>query len=77
MSEPTDSERVEKAVEHLGEFFDTVQIFVSRHGCDGTTGIAIGRGNYYARVRQAQEWSEKETEGARIDVRKFRDNADE
>lgn len=53
-----DFERVKKAVEDLGEFFDTVQIFTTRHleGDKGTVSYRFGGGNWHARYGQVREW---------------------
>ena len=50
---------VDAAVESLGEHFDTVQIFVTRHEPtteDGTIAFRSGAGNWYARYGQIREW---------------------
>lgn len=54
----TDEERLEKAVETLGEFFDTVQVFVSRHDTETncTYKVECGSGNLLARMYQAEVW---------------------
>ncbi len=53
-----------EALETLYEFYDTVQIFVSKHSDsekDETFGHAVGRGNTFARLAQAKLWvDEKE-----------------
>ena len=48
------------ALESLVEFYDTVQIFVTKHGGSDemTIGTTIGRGNIFARVEQVRLWSE-------------------
>lgn len=59
---------VDQAVERLGEHFDTVQIFVTRHDQgeeDGTVSCIKGSGNYYARLGLVNEWLTKEDEKTR------------
>lgn len=54
-----DLERVQKAAQALGEHFDTVQIFVTRHesfSSDGTHHIARGLGNWFGRYGQVRDW---------------------
>lgn len=61
MSRETDLQLVQKAVDDLGEHFDTVQIFVTRYeGGDGTTNINLGTGNWFARFGHVSEWLLKE-----------------
>lgn len=66
---------VKKCVEQMGEHFDTVQVFVTRHPNDrvGTFGRAWASGNWYARVEQARLWvkngEEQDMEETRIRVR--------
>lgn len=48
-----------KAVDGLGEHFDTVQVFVTRHEAgtaDGTKHISMGSGNWFARFGQIKVW---------------------
>jgi hypothetical protein len=54
----TDEERVEAAVACLAEFFDTVQVFTSKHvpGQDVTYKISCGCGNMLARMYQTETW---------------------
>lgn len=64
MKEDDDQElkRVNDACDVLIEHFDTVQIFVTRvaaeEGC-GTVNIAVGRGNWFARVGHVHDWKVK------------------
>jgi len=54
-----DVELVDAFVEKLGEHFDCVQIFCSRHmpaELDGTITINRGAGNWCARFGQVREW---------------------
>lgn len=67
-----DMERLKKCVEALGEHFDAVQIFASRHEPtieDGTVRINIGIGNWYTRYGQVMEWVTEQDERAREKVR--------
>ncbi len=62
-----DYARVEKAVESLGEHFDSVQIFVTLHEPTkgGTIAICNGSGNWHARYGQVRGWVIREDEGFR------------
>lgn len=70
MSEQKDEDldRVKRACETLGEHFDTVQIFVTRHEPgieDGTINITWSEGNWFARYGQVREWLVKAEERTR------------
>lgn len=75
MSEETQDaeiEMVQKHVTELGEFWDNVSIFVSKHeeGTDrGTVTVNLGSGNYYARIGHVKDWIIKEDEETRIHQR--------
>lgn len=72
-SEDKDVERLKAATASLGEHFDSVQIFCTRHESgemDGTLKVKDGAGNWYARYGQIQEWLLIEEERARIQIRK-------
>lgn len=74
--ENKDIERVKKAVETLSEFFDTCQIFCTRHESgemDGTVNVKQGVGNWFARYGQVKEWVLIEEEVSRSKVRKDND----
>lgn len=66
--EPDSSEAADMAVlkshaAQLGEHFDTVQIFVTRHDPskdDGTVSAFEGTGNWFARYGQVRNWLLKE-----------------
>ena len=50
---------VKKACQELGEHFDSVQIFVSRHEQgieDGTLDASWGVGNFFSRYGQIKFW---------------------
>jgi len=54
-----DNELLRSAIDKLGEHFDSVQIFVTKHlGTEsgGTHSKAVGVGNWYARYGQVVEW---------------------
>lgn len=61
---------VQKHIDALKECFDTVQIFVTRHESDneGTLQIGKGRGNYFARYGQIEQWLLKEKETIHKDI---------
>ena len=67
-----DLDRMKKAARELGEFFDCVQIFCSRHDAtkdDLTTSFHTGRGNFFARQSQVREWVIKKDEEAKCGAR--------
>lgn len=68
-----DIELCRRAAEQLGEYFDSVQIFVTRHMpegvTDGTRYVAWGSGNWFTRYGQVSHWVEREKEDAREGVR--------
>lgn len=74
MSERNDDlDRVKAACESLGEHFDSVQIFVTKHEPeveDGTVNIAWSVGNWFTRYGQVREWLIKAEERTRAFVRK-------
>ena len=68
---PNDGDRVDAALKELGEHFDSVMIFTTRHESTeaGTHTVAKGVGNWYARFGQVVEWVDKENEIARAEAR--------
>lgn len=67
-----DINRVKQACISLGDHFDSVQIFVSRHeeGEEhGTVNINFGSGNWFTRRGQIMEWVIKQDETARLEIR--------
>lgn len=67
-----DLDRVKAACELLGEHFDSVQIFVTRHEPaveDGTINISWSAGNWFTRYGQVREWLIKADERTRAHVR--------
>lgn len=63
---------VRKCLNELGEHYDTVQIFATRHeaGKDGTVNVQLGVGNWFARYGQIITWVVKADETHRIDAQK-------
>lgn len=67
----TNDERMEivnRHVKELGEFFDTVQIFVTVYQPEDeleTHTLTDGTGNWYARCGQVAEWQEMNMERIR------------
>jgi len=64
---------VRKHCNELGEHFEAVSIFCSRHdqgGEHGTVHINLGVGNYFARIGHIKDYIIKEDEGTRINQRK-------
>lgn len=67
-------ELVRKAVQQLGDHFETVQVFVSRHDpaiLEGTRTINLGAGNWFTRYGQIKDWIIKTDEGIRMDAQKW------
>jgi hypothetical protein len=63
-----DIQRVREAIVTLGEHFDTVQVFVTRHEAgesDGTEHIGLGAGNFFARYGQIHQWMAANDQEAR------------
>lgn len=68
VKEKADLDLVEKHVKQLGEFFDSVQIFTTRHEQgekDGTINIALGCGNWFSRYGQVRDYLVKQDERTR------------
>jgi len=73
-----DLKLLEDAAKKLGEHFDSVQIFATRHEPtieDGTITVSYGVGNWFARYGQIKEWLIKSDERTRQAVRD--ENSDE
>lgn len=71
--------RLTRHVNELGEHFDTVQIFVTRHEpgvCDGTLEVNHGCGNFYARESQIRAWVIRQEEQVRIKARRDQEGGD-
>ncbi len=60
MSEEHDKRIIEKAVEQLGEHFDSVQVFVTKFEPNGgeqaTIELFSGSGNWLTRYGQVKDW---------------------
>lgn len=70
--ETNDVKLVRKHTEELGEYFDSVQIFCTRHESGekhGTVRLSLGNGNWFARYGQVIEWVKREEEQSRITAR--------
>lgn len=67
-----DIEMVQRCLTSLGEHFDTVQIFVTRHEAGvtdgGTVAISMGCGNNFAREGQVRNWLIKNETIARNEI---------
>lgn len=64
-----DMKQIQTHISALGEFFDTVQIFVTRVEGENTVNAHAGSGNWFARAGQIKEWVVKQDEIARTEVR--------
>lgn len=66
-----DLARIDKALQTLSEFFDTVQIHATRY--DSASGqtcrIDKGTGNWFARYGQIKAWVVREDESFRVETR--------
>ena len=62
--------RIKKCCADLGEYFDAVEIFATRHEEDGTVNVNWGSGNWFARYGQIRAWIVKEEEADRERIRK-------
>lgn len=68
-----DIELVREHLNKLGEHYDSVQIFCTRHEPateGGTITVQMGTGSWYARYGHVQEWLIKQNERARLNERK-------
>ncbi len=72
MTDDPDMQLLDKAIESLGEHFETVQIFCTRNSDDnnGTINAARGTGNWLARFGQVRLWIVGEEERTRSQMRK-------
>lgn len=65
-----DEKRVRKAIDDLMEFYDSCQVFVTRHDqatLDGTLTMSMGQGNWFARYGQIRTWVIRQDEKSRQD----------
>lgn len=68
-----DLEILKRHCQGLGEHFETVQIFVSRHmpaELDGTRSMNYGSGNWFARYGQVSLWMTQSKEREREHIRR-------
>lgn len=74
-----DSERLQKAIDTLGEFYDAVQIFANRHEPEhgGTIFSSRGVGNWYSRYGQVKTWIISEEERTKEDLRRSMEEEEE
>jgi hypothetical protein len=57
---------LQEALSGLTEYFDTVQIFVTKHvdtNEEMTKALTIGAGNIFARIEQVKIWATKQEDG--------------
>lgn len=75
MAGEADLEMLQKHVEQLGEHFDSVQIFCTRHEPpDGTVNVSYGSGNWFARFGHVSDWLTKSSERTKEYVRREEDD---
>ena len=67
--EERDFQQVDRALATLTEFFETAQVFVTRHTASGTVNVNKGLGNWFARRGQVAEWLVKENENSRASIK--------
>lgn len=75
-NENAELERIKRVVAELGEHYDTVQVFATRHEAgtlDGTINVQFGAGNWFARYGQVARWLAKQDEIERVEVRRAGD----
>lgn len=73
--EEQDLNRIKEAALKLGEHFETVQIFATRHQSEtedntGTVNCNYGVGNWFARLGFVKDWVIRQDEYTRIGCRK-------
>lgn len=71
-----DMKRLKEAARLLGEHFDVVAIYASRHEANtegGTVYLSYGVGNWFARYGQVRDWIVREEERAREKGRRDQD----
>lgn len=76
MDNDADSELLKQTSLKLGEQFDTIHIFATRHESGekhGTLRFSEGVGNWYARYGQIRDWLVREEETTREAVRREKD----
>ena len=70
----SDQERIVKACEQLGEYFETVHIFCTRVETDGTRTHSHGSGNWFARYGQIRTWIIKQDEFSKAQCHRENEN---
>lgn len=62
---------VAKALDNLGEHFDTVQIFCTRNGIEDQSlvNVSAGSGSWYARYGQIKDFILRSEERIKCDIR--------
>jgi hypothetical protein len=73
--EQVELDRIKAAALNLGEHFDTVHIFCTRHKSEteedtGTVNASYGIGNWFARLGHIRDWIIRQDEFTRINCRK-------
>lgn len=66
--ENADLEIIQRAIDLIGERFDTIQIFTTRYESEkdgGTINVQKGTGNWFARYGQVKTWIVKVDEDLR------------
>jgi hypothetical protein len=67
-----DLRRLREVCQQLGEHFDSVQVFCTRHESGelgGTVNVQYGAGNWFARYGIVECWLVKEKEAMRVHAR--------
>lgn len=72
-AETQDTDMLKKHVEELGEYFDSVIIFCTRHDPEvvegGTVSVTDDSGNWFAARGQVAEWIVRQDERTRQSIR--------
>lgn len=63
------SDEIRKKIDELSVYFDSIQIFGTKHNGEevGTTRFIFGNGNYYATVGLINLWMEDQTIGNTVE----------
>lgn len=72
-NEKADLEIIQRAIDMLGDRFDTIQIFTTRYESEndgGTINVQKGTGNWFARYGHVKTWIEKVDEDSRERARR-------
>jgi hypothetical protein len=76
MNPDEDIQRIDKCLQELGEYFDSVHVFATRHEPeveDGTVSCNKGVGNWFCRYGQIREWVIKREEQQRVEAQREMD----